>query len=134
MRPMSTQAAPTDTPRPVKRGFYYGWIIMAVCAFSETVSLGVGGASFGVFLRPMSDDLGWSRTAFTFAVTVQSLTTLMAAPAIGYLIDRYGPRVIMSCAALVAASGYLLLGHITEVWQFYLLYAVAASLGLQELG
>lgn len=123
-----------ETEQQKRPSFYYGWIILGICAFSETISLGVGGSSFGIFLRPMSDDLGWSRTAFTGAVTLQSLTTLMVAPVVGILLDRYGPRFIMAWGALVAAGGYLLLGRVTELWQFYVLYALAAALGLHELG
>lgn len=114
--------------------FYYGWVVAGICALAETVSLGAGGASFSVFLRPMSEALGWSRTTFTGAVTLQSLATLMIAPAVGVLLDRYGPRFIMAWGAVVAAASYLLLGSITEPWQFYILYAIAAALGLNEIG
>ncbi len=119
---------------PVRRSFYYGWVILSICALTQTVSLGAGGASFSVFLKPMSSALGWSRTTFTAAVTAQTLGTLMVAPVIGTLLDRYGPRYLMAGCALVAGISYMLMGSVTEPWQFYILYTIAAALGLNELG
>ena len=82
----------------------------------------------------MTSALGWSRTTFTGAVTLQTIVTLFVAPIVGPLLDRYGPRVIMVFGATVAMVGYLLLGRVSEPWQFYLLYTAAASLGLNEVG
>lgn len=114
--------------------FFYGWVIVIVSSFTDFVSFGAGNNSLGVFLRPMSEGLGWSRTLFTGAATVQSVGNLLISPIVGPLIDRYDPRFIMITATLVACVSYNLMGTITEPWQFYLLYTAATSLGLHELG
>ena len=82
----------------------------------------------------MSESLGWSRTLFTGAATLQSLGNVMISPIVGPLIDRRDPRWIMLTAAVIAAISYNLMGRITEPWQFYILYTTATALGLNELG
>lgn len=125
MEPVATEKRPR---------FFYGWIIVAVSFLGDGIALGAGNSSFSVFLKPMSDSLGWSRTTFTGAVTVQTLLNLVANPVVGYIVDRYGPKIVMVVGALVAGVCYLLLGKITEPWQFYVLYAAAVALGLHEVG
>ncbi len=132
---MSTaNQAETLPVQPKKPRFYYGWIIVVVSALTDFVSFGAGNNSLGVFLRPMSESLGWSRTLFTGAATLQSLGNVMISPIVGPLIDRRDPRWIMLTAAVIAAISYNLMGRITEPWQFYILYTTATALGLNELG
>lgn len=124
----------TETAAVKRPRFFYGWVIVAVSFVADAIALGAGNSTFSVFLKPMSESLGWSRTAFTGAVTLQVIFTLFANPLVGYVIDRYGPKVVMVSGALVAGFSYLLLGQVTEPWQFYLLYAAAAGFGLHEIG
>lgn len=98
------------------------------------MSWGAGGASYSIFLKPMSESLGWSRSMLTGAVTLQSLANLIVAPIIGPLIDKYGGRVLIIAGAGIAATAYILMGHVSEPWHFYLLYTTAFALGLHELG
>ncbi|MFN0071477.1 MAG: MFS transporter [Chloroflexota bacterium] len=114
--------------------FFYGWVIVGVAFLCEAVAFGAGHASFAVFLQPMSDDLGWNRTVLSGAVAVQSLVNIMVTPLMGVMLDRYGPRVIMVMGACVAAVSYLLMGAVSEPWQFYVLFTLATALGLNELG
>lgn len=114
--------------------FYYGWVIVAVSALANTTVFGAGGASFSVFMGPMSHALGWSRTALTGAVTLQSITHLAVSPVVGRLLDRYGPRLIMVFGTVVASISYMLMSRIVEPWQFYLLYTTGFALGLNEIG
>ena len=114
--------------------FFYGWVIVAVSGLADCVALGTGSASFGVFLGPMTKELGWSRITYTAGVTAQSILNLVISPVIGTMLDRFGPRLLMGIGSLVAATCFILMSHISEPWQFYLLYALGASLGLNEIG
>src|SRR5437899_12419433 len=46
--------------------------------------------SFGLFLRPMSLDLGWGRETFSFAIALQNLVWGLAWPTAGALADAFG--------------------------------------------
>ncbi len=57
--------------------------------------------SFGLFLAPMTVDLGWSSSGFAFAIALQVLLNGLAQPLVGQVADRIGGRsVIMGGAAL----------------------------------
>src|SRR5688500_15854206 len=97
-----------------KPRLFYGWVIVAVSIWANSVSFGAGGSSFSVLLKPMSESLGWSRTLLTGAATAQSVASLFITPVVGALIDRRGPRQIMAFGAIVAGACYLLMSNITE--------------------
>ncbi|MGH8618601.1 MAG: MFS transporter [Burkholderiales bacterium] len=80
-------------------------LAILVCG-SVIVTLAMGMRhGFGLFLQPMSADLGWNRQAFSFAIALQNLLWGMAQPFAGGLADRYGaPRVIVGGALLYAAG------------------------------
>ncbi len=133
------QEAPAGTPNtPVattkKPRFFYGWVIVLVSAIANMTAFGAGQGSFSVFLQPMSAALGWSRTTMTGAATLQSLGNIVVSPIVGPIIDKHGPRMVMVVGATVASVAFLLMGQITEPWQFYVLFTVATALGLQEVG
>jgi Major Facilitator Superfamily len=80
----------------IGRRFYYGWAITGTLALTETVSWGVLYYAFGIFLVPMHEELGWSRTALTGAYSVGLLVSALTAPLAGRWLDRYGPRGLMT--------------------------------------
>ncbi len=114
--------------------FYYGWIIVAVVFLAEFVSTGMGQITVPLFFKPMSNELGWSLTELTGAITAQSLAGMFISPLVGPLLDRFGARPVMAFGALSAGLGLVLLMNVTQVWHFWLAYAVVGALGLHELG
>ncbi len=89
-----------------------GWrtpIVVLVCGTVVLLlSFGIR-TSFGLFLQPVTDELGWGREAFAFAIAVQILVWGLAQPFAGALADKYGPgRVIGLCGAMYAFGVYLM--------------------------
>ncbi len=65
--------------------------------------------SFGLFLEPMSAELGWGREAFAFALAIQNLVWGLAQPFTGAIADRYGSgRVVAASGALYVLGLYLM--------------------------
>ncbi len=69
-------------------------------------------ATFGVFLRPMSEELGWGREVFSLSMAVQLLFWGIALPVAGMLADRFGSARVLVIGAFVAALGFLLRGTV----------------------
>ncbi len=64
--------------------------------------------SFGIYLQPMSADLGWGREVFALAIAVQNLMWGAAQPIAGAIADRYGAgRVVAVCGAIYVVGLYL---------------------------
>ena len=72
-------------------GIYYGWFIVATAVFIAMV--GVAPISgFGVFVIPMSEDFGWSRSAISLAGTVAAIAGGCSQPFLGRVFDIVGGR------------------------------------------
>ena len=89
-----------------------------------------GGSRFtiGLTLKPMADDLVWSRTTLSLTVTVFMVVSAVVLPVIGRLVDRYNPKVILALALLVSSTSIALMGLIQTPFQAILLYGVIFAL------
>src|ERR1051325_3854116 len=66
--------------------------------------------SLGLFMRPMTVDLGISAAAFGFAIALQNIVWGLSQPVGGAAADRYGARPVLVVTALVYALGLVLMG------------------------
>jgi MFS family permease len=93
----------------------------AILAGCMIAFLGFGfSATFGVFLRPMSADLGWGREIFSLSVATQALAWGFTQPFAGMAADRYGTARVLAFGAICAALGFFLRGSVMspEVFVF----------------
>src|SRR3979411_807196 len=65
--------------------------------------------SLGLFMRPMTLDLGISAATFGFAIALQNIVWGISQPFVGALADKHGPRPILIWTALCYAAGMLLM-------------------------
>ena len=83
-------------------------LILACGMVVLLVSFGLR-SSLGIFLRPMSGDLGWGREVFAFAMALQNLLWGLCQPVAGAIADRYGSgRVVAGAAVLYVLGLYLM--------------------------
>ena len=90
--------------------------------------------AFGVFVKPLEDEFGWTRGELSLAITMTNFAVVIASPCLGFIIDRFGvrrvliPSVIMM--GLTVASMALLSAGL---WHFYALYFLIPFLGAGTL-
>ena len=92
--------------------------IIAGCIISF-ISFGFS-ASFSVFLRPMSVDLGWGREVFSLSLAIQVLMWGVAQPLAGAYADKHGPTQVLAFGAIFAALGFALRGILLDKTMFIL--------------
>lgn len=102
---------------------YYGWVMVAVLAVTETVSWGILYYAFSVFLTPMRASLGWSEATLTGAYSLGLLVSGFAAPFVGRWIDRRGPRWLMTAGSLLGVVLVLAWSQAGSVLIWYLIWA-----------
>ena len=110
--------------------FVYGWVIVGVLSLASMVSMAMGGLSFGLFIKPMGDDLGLGRAVFGWAQTARQVTSALSSPHTGQLIDRFGVRVLLPAALGVTALAMVGVAALTEAWQLVALFGVMGVAGL----
>ena len=130
------QTAKTDVGAVKKDPkIFYGWIIVATAFLCWFTADAFGWYTFGVFIGPITQDLGWSTTALTGALTLRMVMAGVIGPIIGPLADtRHGARILMSCGVVVAGSIPILVSRISELWQFYFLYSIVGAVGMVGFG
>src|ERR1051325_9018532 len=65
--------------------------------------------SLGLYMRPMTLELGISAATFGFAIALQNIVWGLSQPFVGALADRYGPRPVLVATALIYALGLALM-------------------------
>ncbi len=101
----------------------YGWVIVGAGALMGCVAIGAM-FSLAVFLQPMSDATGWSRTGISSAMTLDFLTMGIAAFGWGALTDRFGPRIVVLSGAILLGLGLALASRATSLLEFQIIYGV----------
>lgn len=107
--------------------------VLALCFVLSVFGRGLG-ESFTVFLKPISESFGWDRAQ---VVSVYSLTALaggLAAPLIGRLFDRSGPRAVYSLGLLLLGGAFLVAAHSQSLWQFQLSLGLCVGTGIAFIG
>ena len=107
------------------RGLPRGWLIVLALTLVMTMVYGAS-FSFSIFLKPVSDWFGWARTATSGAYAVSLWTSGLLGVLMGFLTDRYGPRLILTAGGLLGGLGYIILASTNSLWQFYTGFAVIA--------
>jgi len=67
--------------------------------------------SFGLFLQPMSQTLGWGRETFAFAIALQNILWGLAQPLMGILADKFGTRKVVALGGLGYSLGLYLMSQ-----------------------
>jgi MFS family permease len=85
--------------------------------------------SLAVFLAPMSEATGWSRTGVSSAMTIVFVTMGFAAFGWGALTDRFGPRIVVLSGGLLLGLGLMLASRATSLIEFQLIYGIVVGGG-----
>jgi MFS family permease len=101
----------------------YGWVVVAAGALMGCVAIGAM-FSLAVFLQPMADATGWSRTGISSAMTLDFLTMGVAAFGWGALTDRFGPRIVVLSGAILLGLGLAVASRAQSLLAFQLAYGV----------
>jgi MFS family permease len=101
----------------------YGWVMVAIGALMGCVAVGAM-MSLAVFLQPITEATGWSRTGVSSAMTLGFLTMGAAGFGWGTLSDRFGARPVVLTGAVLLGLGLVLASRATSPLQFMLAYGV----------
>ena len=117
----------------VVRDPIYGWV-MVISVFTLTaLSFGSMG-SISVFLKPLSNEFGWTRANTAFGYTVASLGSAFFGIIWGYVADKYGTRLFGFFATFFMVSCLFFLGKQNSILHFYVLYFCFGAFGNAVVG
>jgi MFS family permease len=99
-------------------------LVVTALAVTQTVGYGVLYYVFGVFLGPMSADLGISTATSAGALTLAILLSCVMSVPVGRWLDRRGAHLLMTSGSLLASIAVLLWSQVQNVAQLYLVFAL----------
>jgi MFS family permease len=102
---------------------FYGWIIVGVGIVVTCIGVGAM-LSLAVFLQPMADAMGWSRTGISTAALINWLCMGVGAFVWGALSDRFGTRAVVLCGGALLGLGLVTASRAATLGQFQVLFGV----------
>jgi MFS family permease len=101
----------------------YRWVIVAAGGLMGCIAIGAM-FSLPVFLGPMSESTGWSRTGISSAMTIGFLALGFGSFGWGALLDRFGPRPVVMSGAIGLCVSLALASRARNLFEFQVLYGV----------
>jgi MFS family permease len=108
---------------------FYGFVIAIAAFFVLFSAYGVRFA-YGVFFKPMAEQLGLNAAttsaAYSISFVMEGIFSLIS----GGLADRFGPRIVLSLSSILIAAGYCLMPLVHSPWQLFLFYGIILGIGM----
>jgi MFS family permease len=116
-----------------KKGLFWGWYVVLGSFLILSINYGAR-YCFGVFVKPLADEYGWSRSVISLAASINMFVYSACAIAVGRIMDRLAPRWIVTIGALTLSASFLLTSFVKTPLQFYIVYGLLAGIGASGLG
>jgi len=117
----------------VNRHVFYGWVMLAVGGLAVFASGPGQSHIFSVYITPISDDLGISRTSIASAYAAATLLAAFGLPTVGRLIDRVGVRRVALGVAILFGFANIAFGQVTGLLSLALAFGALRFLGQGSL-
>ena len=105
-----------------KTPFFYGWMIVFTSSLSMFVRNAAATLTIAVFVYPMSEDLGWSRTLIVGAAAASGVASMFISPLAGWILQKFGSKFLISISLFLLGLVILSIRWTTNPITFYLLF------------
>ncbi|MGH7401763.1 MAG: MFS transporter [Candidatus Rokuibacteriota bacterium] len=109
--------------------FFYGWVVLAAAFVIITMSIGTL-FTLGVFLKPIEESMGWSRSGIGAIGLFNWIVMGVGGVVSGFVSDRLGTRRVVLVGAALLGLGLVLSSHVQQVWQFYVTFGLLVGAGV----
>lgn len=107
---------------------YYGWVIVGLSFLMLMVANGLM-LTFGIFLVPISQDLGFDRGGASLVMALFMAVQGLLAPVVGMNIDRIGPRRLVIAGLSILGLTTVALANVTSPTQLFLAFGLLGGIG-----
>ena len=112
----------------INNRIYYGWIIVAALIIISTIMVGTRN-SFGVFFKPLASEFFLNRAMTSAIFSSFMILSAIFAIGVGWILDRYGPRLVALSMGLLTGFSLLLTSQTSSTWQLFVTYSLLLALG-----
>ncbi|WP_431810915.1 MFS transporter [Lysinibacillus sp. FW12] len=90
------------------KGIFYGWYIVITSFLIMFSAFSIVNSLHSLFLVPVTEELGMTRTTFSFVLSVGGLGVAIASPFMGKLLAKRNMKLIMAACVILAGCGFML--------------------------
>lgn len=119
-----------STENNVRRGWYHGWNIVAVCVLAQTAANGLPINAFSLFLHDWSVELNAPISSLQLSLAALGLAAAILSPIVGPLADKYPARWLMGGGVLGIALFHVGVSFVTARWQLLTLFMLLLPIAL----
>jgi MFS family permease len=112
----------------IRKPFNYGYIIVIASFVIIMMNVGMY-LTIGVFFKPISLEMGWTRADTALPIALSTIITAIATIIAGSMVDKFGPRKVAFVFVLFTGSGYLLMSRLSNLWELYLFFGLFVGAG-----
>jgi len=109
---------------------FFGWWTVLAGSFLSAWGIGFQVHGFSALFKPIASELGFSRAVTSAATSIGRLGYGLEAPLAGGLVDRFGPRFLITIGMFIAGLGLILMNFINSLWTFYVVWGVILGTGI----
>ena len=121
-RAVSGHPAASETP-------FYGWTVLAAAFVIITMSIGML-FTLAIFLKPLEDSMGWSRSSISSVGLLNWLVMGLGGVLAGFISDRVGTRAVVLVGSGLLGLGLVLSSQVTALWQLYVTFGILVAGGV----
>ena len=107
------------------KSLYYGWVVVAAAGGMEFANAASSIAILSIFVVPITEEFGWSRTEIAGATSVGAILGASLAPFTGRLVDRYGSRMVLVVSGGIVGLACIYLSLVQALLGFYLAFTAS---------
>ena len=111
-------------------GIFYGWYIVMASMGATAIASVFYWQGFSLFFLELQGEFSTNRAALSGAIALSQLEGGMLGPVGGYLVDRYGPRRMMTIGIIMMGIGYVLMSMVNSLVMFYIVFLAIISVGM----
>lgn len=112
---------------------FWGWYVVLGSFLILSINYGAR-YCFGVFVKPLAGEYGWSRSVISLAASINMFVYSACSIGVGRIMDRLAPRWVVTAGALTLSVSLVLTSLVKTPLQFYIVYGLLAGVGASGLG
>ena len=122
---MATTVSSVQNPAVATERTRWGQLVFGIICMVMIANLQYG---WTLFVGPIDQQYHWGRASIQVAFTIFVLTETWLVPVEGYLIDKFGPRIMISLSGVLVAIAWVINSMADSL---FLLYVGAAIGGVR---